>query len=136
MGREDCRMRIETEERIFSERDLLYGILWEGDAQLHTNVPGMAKTPFGATIVHGNSVTSMVVGQLLRSHFRGAERAALRELKISYVGAVHVGDRVRGIFEPLYEGPGKKGEILRMNFEVLKNEGTRVSKGTLAVQID
>ncbi len=127
---------IETEERIFSERDLLYGILWEGDAQLHTNAPGMAKTPFGATIVHGNSVTSMVVGQLLRSRFKTAEKVMVTELDISYVGAVHVGDRVRGRFEPLQEEQGKKGEILRMNFEVLKNEGTRVSKGTVAIQID
>ncbi len=127
---------IETEERVFSERDLLYGILWEGDSQLHTNGPGMAKSPFGATIVHGNSVTSMVVGQLLRSRFKAAGKVTLKELNISYVGAVHVGDRVRGIFEPLQEGEGKKGEVLRMNFEVLKNEGARVSKGTLALQID
>ncbi len=127
-------MMIITEERVFSERDLLYGILWEGDSQLHTNGPGMAKTPFAATIVHGNSVTSMVVGQLLRSRFPAAKKVTVRELNISYVGAVHVGDRVRGIFEPL--GRGGSGEIVRMNFEILKNEGTRVSKGTLALDIE
>lgn len=126
----------ETKERVFSERDLLMGILWEGDSQLHTNGPGMAKTPFGSTIVHGNSVTSMVVGQLLRTHFKAQEKITILQMSVSYVGAVHAGDRIRGIFEPQEKRPGEKGEILKMNFEVLKNGGTRVSQGTLSIELE
>jgi acyl dehydratase len=126
----------ETEERVFSEKDLLLGILWEGDSQLHTNAPAMAKTPFGSTIVHGNSVTSMVVGQLLRNHLKIGEKVTVKRLNISYVGAVQVGDRIKGIFEPQQGERGQRGEILHMNFQVLKNEGTRVSKGTITIQID
>jgi len=112
------------------------GILWEGDSQLHTNAPGMAKTPFGSPIVHGNSVTSMVIGELLRTHFTCREKITVLQLNAGYVGAVHVADRIRGIFEITGKRQGKRGEILEMNFEVLKNGESRVSKGTLSLEIE
>lgn len=126
----------ETEEKLFTQKDLLLGILWEGDSQLHTNSHGMAKTPFGSTIVHGNSVTSMVLGQLLRVHFKSAEKIKIRELNVNYLAPVHVGDVVRGVF--VLEESHKNlnnSEILRMNFEVLKNKQTRVSKGSVSIEI-
>jgi acyl dehydratase len=127
---------IETIEKIFSEKDLLMGILWEGDSQLHTNAPGMAKTPFGSTIVHGNSVTSMIIGELLRTHFMGEEKITVLALNVSYVGAVHMGESIRGIFEITGKRQGKRGEIHDMNFEVLKNGESRVSKGTISIEIE
>jgi acyl dehydratase len=127
---------IETKEKVFSEKDLLMGILWEGDSQLHTNAPGMAKTPFGSTIVHGNSVTSMVIGELLRTHFTCKEKITVLQLNASYAGAVHVAERIRGIFEITGKRQGKRGEILEMNFEVLKNGESRVSKGTISIEIE
>jgi len=128
---------LETEERLFSERDLLLGILWEGDAQLHTNRPGMAKTPFGSTIVHGNSVTSMVLGQLLRVHFKSAEKIRIRELTVNYLAPVHVGDAVKGVF--VLEESHKisdDSKMLRMNFEILKNQQTRVSQGSVSIEME
>lgn len=59
---------LEANEQLFSEKKLITGILWGGDAQLHTNRPSMEKTPFGTTIVHGNSVTPMVIDRLLRTY--------------------------------------------------------------------
>jgi len=126
----------ETEEKLFTERDLLLGILWEGDSQLHTNSHGMAKTPFGSTIVHGNSVTSMVLGQLLRVYFKSAANIKIRELNVSYHAPVHVGDFVKGVF--VLDEQHKNlsdSEIMRMNFEVLKNKQTRVSKGTISIEV-
>jgi len=126
----------ETEEKLFTERDLLLGILWEGDAQLHTNSPGMAKTPFGSTIVHGNSVTSMVLGQLLRVYFKSTENIKIRELNVSYHAPVHVGDFVKGVF--VLEEQQKhlsNPVILRMNIEVLMNIQNRVSKGTISIEV-
>jgi acyl dehydratase len=125
----------ETQERVFSERDLLLGILWEGDAQLHTNEPGMAKTPFGSTIVHGNSVTSMVLGQLFRNHFKSAEKITVKELDVNYLAPVHVGDKVKGVFTFAVQhgkpnGPG----AIKLNFEVFKNTEIRVSKGTISIE--
>jgi acyl dehydratase len=127
---------IETQEKVFSEKDLLLGILWEGDSQLHTNAPGMAKTAFGSTIVHGNSVTSMVIGELLRGFIPTKTKVTVRRLNVSYVGAVHVGERIRGIFEIKERRQGEKGEILEMNFEVLKNGESRVSKGALSIEVE
>jgi acyl dehydratase len=127
----------ETEEKIFSERDLLLGILWEGDAQLHTNSPGMTKTPFGAPIVHGNSVTSMAIGQLFDLHFRSAKIIRVSELDISYLAPVHVGDSIKGVF--MIEEQQKKpnnSEILTMTFEVIKNKQTPVSKGKITIEIN
>ena len=127
---------METKEKVFSEKDLLMGILWEGDSQLHTNAPGMAESPFGSTIVHGNSVTSMVIGELLRTHFTSKEKITVQQLNVSYMGAVHVGERIWGIFEIKGKRQGEKGEILEMNFEVLKNGEIRVSKGTISIEIE
>jgi acyl dehydratase len=126
----------ETEERVFSERDLLLGILWEGDCQLHTNGPGMVKTPFGSTIVHGNSVTSMVLGQLFRSHFKSTEKISVKELNINYLAPVHVGDLIKGVFMLADQHKNLNDpETMKIDFEVFKNTETRVSKGTLSIEI-
>lgn len=69
---------IETEAIIFSERDLLLGILWEGDHQLHTNKPGMKETPFGTTIAHGNTVTSKILGQFFGAQFKSGEEIDIK----------------------------------------------------------
>jgi acyl dehydratase len=126
----------ETEEKVFSERDLLLGILWEGDCQLHTNRPGMVKTPFGSAIVHGNSVTSMVLGQFLKNHFKSKGKISIKELNINYLGPVHVGDRVKGVFSLDDRQQCSKGpERMKIDFEVFKNKETRVSKGTISIEI-
>jgi acyl dehydratase len=127
---------IETEEKLFSERDLLLGILWEGDAQLHTNNPGMQATPFGSTIVHGNSVTSMVLGRLFNGHFGSAEKVSVKELTVSYLAPVHVGDLIKALFE-VEEQQNILNTAARftMSFEVIKNEQTRVSKGKMTIEI-
>jgi len=86
--------------------------------------------------VHGNSVTSMVLGQLLRVYFKSTENIKIRELNVSYHAPVHVGDFVKGVF--VLEEQQKhlsNPEILRMNFEVLKNKQTRVSKGTISIEV-
>jgi acyl dehydratase len=128
---------IETEEKLFSEKDLLLGILWEGDAQLHTNRPGMKETPFGSTIVHGNSVTSMVLGQLFNSHFRSAEKVIVKELSVNYLAPVHVGDFIKAIFEVEEQiSNSNTSKKLTMSFEVIKNEQTRVSKGKMTIEIN
>jgi acyl dehydratase len=128
---------LETQEQVFSERNLILGILWEGDAQLHTNKPGMEKTPFGTTIVHGNSVTSMVVGQLFRQHFGEADKIAVSEINVSYVGAVHVGDSIKGIFhvEECNKHSNSSG-TLTMTFEVVKNRQNVVTKGKTTIEIE
>ncbi len=128
---------IETEEKLFSERDLLLGILWEGDAQLHTNRPGMTKTPFGSTIVHGNSVTSIILGQLLNNHFKSAEKIKVRDLRIKYLAPVHVGDLIKGIFV-IEEKNNKESfsEYITMKFEIIKNKQTRVSEGKVTIEVN
>jgi acyl dehydratase len=128
---------LETEEKVFSERDLLLGILWEGDAQLHTNKPGMAKTPFGSTIVHGNSVTSMAIGQLFHTHFRSVKKIRVREMNISYLAPVHVGDVIKGVFDIEERHKNSNdSEILTMTFEVIKNQQSPVSKGKITIEIN
>ncbi len=127
---------LETQEQLFTERNLLMGILWEGDSQLHTNGPGMAKTPYGTTIVHGNSVTSMVIGQLLRFHVGAAEKIRISEINIVYLAAIHVGDRIKGVFTIEERNKYSNGsEILTMTFEVIRNEQTIVSKGKMTIEI-
>jgi hypothetical protein len=59
---------LETEEQLFSERNLMLGILWERDVQFH-NKPRIEKAPSGSTIIYGNSVISDIndLGRLLRT---------------------------------------------------------------------
>ncbi len=128
---------LETEEQLFSERNLILGILWEGDAQLHTNKPGMEKSPFGTTIVHGNSVTSMAIGQLLKMHFGAASKVKVSEINVSYLGAVHVGDVIKGFFNIEKRASLSNNlESLKMNFEVKKNKENAVSKGKMTIEIE
>jgi len=126
---------LEVREQVFSERDLILGILWEGDAQLHTNVPGMGKTSFGTTIVHGNSVTSKIIGRLFRTHFKSVEEIIVSEIDVAYLGAVHVGDTIQGKFriEDL-ASPAGQSKMLSMAFEVTKNGQELVSKGSMKVE--
>lgn len=126
---------LETREQLFSERDLILGILWEGDAQLHTNVPGMEKTPFGTTIVHGNSVTSKIIGRLFSTHFESVEKIVINEIDVAYLGAVHVGDTIQGRFRiENLESPAGRPKMLSMTFEVTKNGQEVVSKGSMRVE--
>ncbi len=125
----------EVPEQVFSERDLILGILWEGDAQLHTNVPGMEKTSFGITIVHGNSVTSKVIGRLFKTHFKSAEEITVSEIDVAYLGAVHVGDTIQGKFQVEdLESPAGRPKKLSMTFEVTKNGQQVVSKGSMRIE--
>ncbi len=127
---------LETQEQLFSERNLLMGILWEGDSQLHTNRPGMTKTPYGTTIVHGNSVTSMVIGQLLRLYVGATEKIRINEINTVYLAAIHVGDLIKGVFTIEERNKYSNGsEILTMTFEVIRNKQTIVSKGKMAIEI-
>ncbi len=126
---------LEAREQLFSERDLILGILWEGDAQLHTNVPGMEKTPFGTTIVHGNSVTSKIIGRLFSAHFDSVEKIVINEIDVAYLGAVHVGDTIQGRFRiDNLESPAGRPKMLSMTFEVTKNGQEVVSKGSMRVE--
>ncbi len=126
----------ETEQQVFSERDLLLGILWEGDSQLHTNAPGMAKTPFGSTIVHGNSVTSKVLGSFFKNHFRSEGQILVKELSINYLAPVHVGDLVNGVFAIPDREPGRNDpKSMKIDFEVFRNREIRVSSGSISVEI-
>ena len=126
---------LETKEQLFYEKDLLMGILWEGDAQLHTNWPGMEKSPFGKVIVHGNSVTSKVVGQLLRMYFAEADKVIINDLGVSYVGAVNIGDRIKGSFTIVGFDKTSKDSRMLLDFEVKKNKDTVVSKGKMTIQV-
>ncbi len=126
---------IETEAIIFSERDLLLGILWEGDHQIHTNKPGMKETPFGSTIAHGNTVTSKILGQFIRTQYRSSEEITVKELRMSYLAPVRVGDSIKGIFE--------EEQIIHLDasvekylaFEIIKNEHTPVCKGKITIVV-
>ena len=127
---------LETQEQLFSERNLLMGILWEGDSQLHTNRPGMAKTPYGTTIVHGNSVTSMVIGQLLRFHVGATEKIRIGEINMAYLAAIHVGDHIKGVFTIEERNKCSNGsEILTMTFEVIRNKQIIASRGKMTIEI-
>jgi len=126
----------ETEEKIFTERDLLLGILWEGDCQLHTNRPGMAKTPFGSTIVHGNSVTSMVLGRFLKHTLKVSKQFSLKELEVNYLAPVHIGDLVKGFFVLENRNSFSHRQMLNLSFEIFKNKEVCVSKGTVLIEVD
>lgn len=128
---------LETPEKLFSERNLLMGILWEGDAQLHTNKPGMEKTPFGTTIVHGNSVASIAIGQLFHTFLGEASKIRIIEMNVNFVGSVSVGDFIKGVFT--IEGQQirqNNSETLTMIFDIFKNKQTVVHKGKMSIEIE
>ena len=127
---------IETEAIIFSERDLLLGILWEGDHQIHTNKLGMKETPFGSTIAHGNTVTSKILGQFIRTQFGSNEEINVKEIRMSYLAPVRVGDSIKGIFEVEEQNIDLDATVEKcLAFEIIKDEQTPVCRGKMTIVV-
>lgn len=126
----------EAAETVFSEEDLLLGILWEGDLEIHSNMELMKADVFGERIVHGDSVAAKAIGLIMNSAcFKGATRLDLKGAEYSFLSPVYIDDRLRVSF--MVDSKESKGEIkewqFNIKFEVFKSvpEGQIVSKGEL-----
>ena len=124
----------ETTEVVFSEEDLIVGILWEGDLEIHTNMEQMKTSVFGERIVHGDSVAAKAIGQILNFDiFKWATTFDLKMAKYSFLSPVYIDDNLGVSF--MVESKENKGEKegwqFNINFEVFKNttEKKTVSKG-------
>jgi len=126
----------ETDEKVFPERSLILGILWEGDLQIHSDSQVMVTHPFGDKIVHGSSVTSMALGLLFKMEPIAGTRIELKEMSCSYVKPVYVEDVIKACFkitskQKVTDNTGH----LAFNFEIFKNDKDVVCDGVIVIAI-
>jgi acyl dehydratase len=126
-----------TEEKIFPERNLILGMLWEGDLQIHSDTQVMAAHPFGEKIVHGSSVTSMTLGLLFKMEPIARTKIELKELSCSYVKPVYVEDVIKACFKitSKQKVSDNKGH-LAFNFEIFKKDRDVVCDGAIVIAIN
>lgn len=125
-----------TDETPFSERNLILGILWEGDLQIHSDSEAMITHPFGAKIVHGSSVASVALGLLFKMYPIAGTRIGLKEIHCSYVKPVYVEDNIKAYFKVTSREEISDNTVhLAFNFDIFKNDKDLVCKGDIVISI-
>jgi len=126
-----------TKEKVFPEKNLILGMMWEGDLQIHSDSQVMAAHPFGDRIVHGTSVTSMALGLLFKMEPMARDRIQLKEVNCTHVKPVYVEDVIHACFEITSKQKMDDGtEHLTFNFDIFKNDKDLVSKGSVIIAVN
>lgn len=112
-----------TEKKELTEKDLLLGILWEGDLELHTNKERMKTNSFGERIFHGDTILSIILG-LFQNNIPQLE---IVEFTSAYKQPVFIGESIWGSFR-LVE---KNDTSVHFEFVGLKENEEVVSTGTV-----
>lgn len=122
-----------ADETVYTERELILGILWEGDLEIHSNAELMKTNAFGRPIAHGDGGAAKSAAQLLKMDlFQDKDAIRFKKIGAAYVSPTYVGDRITFKFtvarkDNLHDG-STEVELLT---ETTKNNGEAVAKGSM-----
>jgi len=126
----------ETEEKVFPEKNLILGILWEGDLQIHSDREVMAEHPFGDRIVHGSSVTTMALGLLFEMDPIRNTKMKLKQMSCSYVKPVYVEDAIKARFQIISKQVVSDSTVdIAFNFNVFRKDKDLACKGDVVISM-
>lgn len=114
-------MKKTTEYLLITESHLLMPIIWEGDLNIHTNVPLMKNSLFQDIILHGDTVLSLAISLIEKQESKIVE---IDEFEARYRKSVTVGDEIYAQYETIVEG-----EQVKLNFSVFNKKEELIIEG-------
>lgn len=123
-----------TEKKPIKESDLIMGILWEGDLELHTNKERMINNPFGERIIHGDSITAILFGLLFSTNPLTKYKWYIDKYQCSYRRPVYINDIIFGKFSNVNQD--RERGVLEFEFEGFKQNDELVSSGKLSISLE
>lgn len=114
-------MKKTTEYLSITESHLLMPIIWEGDLNIHSNVPLMKNSLFQDIILHGDTVFSLAISLIEKQESTIIE---IDEFEARYLKSLTVGDEIYSQYETVVEG-----EQVKLNFSVFNKKEELIIEG-------
>lgn len=89
---------LETSRVQMKEQHLGFAIMWEGDLELHTNKEKMKQSFFGERILHGDTVTAILLSSLQNVEPFSKGNWKIIRFHCSYQAPVYIGEQIWGEF--------------------------------------
>jgi acyl dehydratase len=124
---------ITTNKTYIHEKHLLLGILWEGDLEIHTNKERMSHSAFGERILHGDTITGILFGQLFQTDPISHNSWVIKEYQCSYLRPVYIGDVIKGVFLKIQEEIEDSAVIFK--YEGLNQKNEIVTSGNITISL-
>lgn len=112
-------MEKQTGQLKITENHLLLPMIWEGNLNIHSNMPLMESSRFKSVILHGDTIFTLAISLIEKQEIPFTK---IHEFTSYYKKSITVGDEIYVVYR-------LRGEVLR--FSVYKKEDELVMEGSL-----
>ncbi|MBD7943277.1 MULTISPECIES: hypothetical protein [Psychrobacillus] len=112
-------MEKQTGQLKITENHLLLPMIWEGNLNIHSNMPLMENSRFKSVILHGDTIFTLAISLIEKQEIPFTK---IHEFTSYYKKSITVGDEIYVVYR-------LRGEVLR--FSVYKKEDELVMEGSL-----
>lgn len=112
-------MEKQTGQLKITENHLLLPMIWEGNLNIHSNIPLMESSRFKSVILHGDTIFTLAISLIEKQEIPFTK---IHEFTSYYKKSITVGDEIYVVYR-------LRGEVLR--FSVYKKEDELVMEGSL-----